>query len=62
MTKLKLFVCTREEGGWKGALLILEESKDKAIDIFKRHEGCIQYKIREINLEEKGIIYDDYER
>lgn len=62
MTELKLFVCMRGDSKWEGALLILAESKEEAERIFFEREECAVFRTCEVNLEKKGIFYDDYER
>ena len=55
---MKLYICYRGSEVWKGCLLVFAISRERAIGLYYKTEGCQPYKTEEIDIK-KGIIYDD---
>ena len=58
---MKVWAIEREEGGWMGALIIVADSEEEALEIFKKYvEDCYEPgEIKELDISKKGVIYND---
>jgi len=64
--RMNIYECRRYKSNsgdcWSGALIIVAESEQEAIDIFREYEhGNEPVEIEKLEIK-KGILYEDYKR